>query len=80
MNIIDKLFLCAATTVSEIEDAFTNFSKRDDIAIILINQNVRGGHFLLVLLFTASHIYTSTLKFSKTIKSYLSIFNDMRAG
>ncbi|KAK2190962.1 hypothetical protein NP493_64g06091 [Ridgeia piscesae] len=34
------LVVDATTTVSEIEDAFTNFSKRDDIAIILINQNV----------------------------------------
>lgn len=29
------------TSIADIEDAFKSFTSRDDIAIILINQNVR---------------------------------------
>ena len=31
---------CAETTVKKIEDTFKDFTNRDDIAIILINQHI----------------------------------------
>lgn len=36
---INEFFSCIDTAVSEIEDCFKRFLKRDDIDIILINQN-----------------------------------------
>ena len=37
-----KICLLLDTSISEIEECFKTFSNRSDIAIILINQNVRG--------------------------------------
>lgn len=38
--ILESLCLIADTAVTEIEECFKRFVKRDDIDIILINQNV----------------------------------------
>jgi len=34
------LYIISDTSVQEIEDAYKNFVKRDDVDIILINQNI----------------------------------------
>ena len=34
----------ADSSISDIEEAFKGFTSRDDIAILLINQNVRSLH------------------------------------
>ena len=34
------LFACAETTVRKVEDAFKDYTQREDIAILLINQHV----------------------------------------
>jgi len=34
----------ADSSISDIEEAFKAFTSRDDVAIILINQNVRYVH------------------------------------
>ena len=34
------VFLCAETTVRRVEDAFKDYTQREDIAILLINQHV----------------------------------------
>ena len=38
------LLMFAETSVTEIEEAFQQFSNRKDIAIVLINQNVSNYH------------------------------------
>lgn len=56
-----SFLLAKDTTVSQIEDAFTRLTARDDVAIVLINQHV------------ASEIRHVLGSYSKTIPTVLEI-------
>lgn len=40
--LLDLPMLRSETTQQQIEDAFTSFTTRDDVAVLLVNQSVRG--------------------------------------
>lgn len=41
--------MCVETSVKAIEDAFKDFTNREDIAIVMINQYVSAARFLSLL-------------------------------